>query len=118
MPPQRLKIMDLGIRVADYERGCPRPQPELLSRNVSDIENLPKGKPSAIKEYCEAKISKENDYLHLWVCVKGRGQTIAHPVPFQEDDPLGIPELRKYCGWFKRYLSLYSAIAVKEKEVS
>lgn len=117
MPPRQLEIMDLGIGVADCESQRPSPQLDLFSRNNFDIENLPKGKPSVIKEYCEAIISKDNDYLHLWVCIKRRGQTIAHPVPFQEDDPLGIPELRKYCGWFKRYLSLYSAIAVKEREV-
>ena len=104
--------------MSDTERRRPSPQPEPLSRNIFDSEHLTKGKPSVIKDYCEAIIRKDDDYLHLWVCIKIRGQTIAHAIPFQEDQPLGIPELRKYCGWFKRYFSLYSAIAVKEKEVS
>ena len=110
--------MDLGIRVADHERERPGPQPELLSRHISDSEHLLKGKPSVIKEYCEKIIRKNGDYLHLWVCIKRRRQTIGCPVQFQEDLPLGIPELRKYCGWFKRYFSLYSATAVKERQVS
>lgn len=104
--------------MADHERQYPSPQPELTSRNIFDSEHFSKGKPSVIKEYCEAIIRKDDDYLHVWVCIKGRGQTIAHPVPFQEDQPLGIAELRRYCGWFKRYFSLYSATAVKEIEVS
>jgi hypothetical protein len=72
--------MDLGIRLADHERQRSSPQPELLSlheikgRNVFYGEDLPKGKPSVIKEYCEATIRKHEDYLHLWVCIKGQRQ--------------------------------------------
>jgi hypothetical protein len=71
-----------------------------------------------IKEYCEAAIEQHGDQQHLWICIKRRGQTFAQHVLFPEDETLGIQELRKYCGWFKRYFSLYSATAVKEIEVS
>lgn len=107
MPPQQFGLMGLGIRVPGYERQRCGPQPELLSRNISDSEYLLKGKPSVIKEYCEAIICESRDYLHLWVYIKGRRQTIARPVPFQEDLPFGIPELRKYYAWFKRYSYYY-----------
>jgi hypothetical protein len=90
----------------------------VVGGNVFYRENLPKGKPSVIKDFCEAAISKHGDQLHVWICIKRGRQTIACYVLFPEEETLGIEEIRKYCGLFKRYFSLYSATAVKEIEAS
>lgn len=86
--------------------------------SVFDHSPQEKGKPSPIKAYCEAALRKCGDQRHLWICIRRGKQTIAHDVAFPEDKTLGIVELRKYCGWFKRYFSLYSVTAMQEVKVS
>lgn len=70
-----------------------------------------------IKSYCERAIGEHGERQHIWICIKQERRVIARDVVFPDDETLGIQELRKYCGWFKRYFSLYSATAVQEVQV-
>jgi len=88
------------------------------AESVFDHGPQEKGKPSPIKTYCEAALREYGDQRHLWICIRRGKQTIAHDVAFPNDKTLGILELRKYYGWFKRYFSLYSVTAMQEVKVS
>ena len=100
--------MELDIRTVD--NAGPDPNPECHSPRL--------GKPSVIKTYCEKAIDKYGEGQHIWICIKRERRIVARDVLFPDDDSLGIQELRKYCGWFKRYFSFYSAVAVQEVQVT
>jgi hypothetical protein len=62
--------MALGVRLVHYEGQLSSPQPELLplhrvtGRNFFYRDNLPKVKPSATKDYCEAAMHEHGDQVH------------------------------------------------------
>jgi hypothetical protein len=74
------------------------------------------GKPSVIKWYCEqAMDTRGKDSECIWVCFKRGERWIAKDVQLSER-PLGVYELRKLYGWWKRR-SLFSAVGVREVKV-
>jgi hypothetical protein len=74
------------------------------------------GKPSAIHSYCQRAI----DHGHkecIWLGMQRGRRWIAKDIQLGvTEKPLGIYELRKLSGWWKRH-SLYSAVGVKEIKV-
>ena len=120
--------MDSGVRINDEEAQYTIPEPSTgpqVSPEVSDqkksvfADRKPpkKGRPSAIKDYCESQSSKNGDQQHLWICKRRDRRYFAYDIRFLEDETIGIRELRKGEGLFKRYFSLYSAIALQEGKV-
>jgi len=74
------------------------------------------GKPSVIKWYCEqAMDTRGKDSECIWICFKRGEHWIAKDVQLSER-PLGVYELRKLCGWWKRH-SLFSVVGVREVKV-
>lgn len=74
------------------------------------------GKPSVIKWYCEqAMDTRGKESECIWVCFKRGQRWIAKDVQLSER-PLGVYELRRLCGWWKRH-SLFSAVGVQEVKV-
>jgi hypothetical protein len=85
-----------------------------------DVEKLSAiwnhGKPSIIKFYCEqAMRTTGRDSECIWVCIKRGRRWIAKDIQLSER-PLGVYELRKLCGWWKRH-SLFSAVGVRDVKV-
>jgi hypothetical protein len=90
------------------------PNPDLpaepILRRSLDFERC---RPSVIKDYCLQAI-KEGHTKCIWLCMRRGKKWIAKDVKDGVwDSPLGVHELRKMCGWWKRH-SLYSAVGVKE----
>ncbi len=81
-----------------------------IIRHSPDVEA---GRPSVIKDYCLEAIN-EGHTKCIWVCMKRGRKWIAKDIKLEAwDSPLGVYDLRKMCGWWKRH-SLYSAVGVKE----
>jgi hypothetical protein len=73
-----------------------------------------RGKSSVIKTYCEKVIAtRGRESECIWIYIKKGRRLIAKDVQLSER-PLGVYELRKLCGWWKRH-SLFSAVGVVDK---
>jgi hypothetical protein len=91
------------------------PQP-VPSESVFRSHESEHGKPSVIHSYCQRAI----DHGHkecIWLGIQHGRRWIAKDIQLGvTEKPLGIYELRKLSGWWKRH-SLYSAVGVKEIKV-
>lgn len=77
------------------------------------LPDVKTGKQSVVKHYCLQAI-KEGHTKCIWLCMKRGRRWIAKDIKLEAcDSPLGVGELRKMCGWWKRH-SLYSVVGVKE----
>jgi hypothetical protein len=75
-----------------------------------------KGRPSVIASYCNDTIARGDEEC-IWFCMQRGRKWIAKDVhPTTEAKRLGIDELRRHGGWWKRY-SMFSAVGVKEVNV-
>jgi hypothetical protein len=75
-----------------------------------------RGKPSAIHSYCQRAIDQGYKEC-IWLGMQRGRRWIAKDIQLGvEEKPLGIYELRKLSGWWKRH-SLFSAVGVKEIKV-
>jgi hypothetical protein len=92
------------------------PQPRLTGPVFRELQDVECGKPSVINSYCQQAIDRGHREC-IWFCIKRGRRWIAKDIQLRiEDRPLGIYELRKQCGWWKRH-SLFSAVGVKEIKV-
>jgi hypothetical protein len=74
------------------------------------------GKPSVIHSYCQQAIDNGHKDC-VWLGIQRGRRWIAKDIQLGvEEKRLGIYELRKLSGWWKRH-SLYSAVGVKEIKV-
>jgi hypothetical protein len=74
------------------------------------------GKPSVIHAYCQQAIDNGQKEC-IWLGIQSGRRWIAKDIQLGvEEKRLGIYELRKLSGWWKRH-SLYSAVGVKEIKV-
>lgn len=81
--------------------------PEIFTKQLE-------GRPSVILKHCLRAIQKDHTEC-LWLCMRHRGRILAKDIPLASKDGCLITmyDLRKECGWWKRY-SLYSAKGIKE----
>lgn len=90
-------------------------QTESVSLSLEQIEH---GKPSLLKSYCEQAIYHGGPEAEcIWLCMQNGRKWIAKDIKFDpEKHSLGIVQLRRQCGWWKRH-SMYAAMGVKEVQV-
>jgi hypothetical protein len=90
-------------------------QPCQTGSVFQDPQHIEHGKPSVIKSYCE-QIGNHGKEC-IWLCMQRGRKWIAKDIKLEiENQPLGIYELRKQCGWWKRH-SMFSVVGVKEIKV-
>jgi hypothetical protein len=91
------------------------PQPA-YPRSVFRSHKSEHGKPSVIHAYCQHAIDNGHKEC-IWLGIQRGRRWIAKDIQLGvEEKPLGIYELRKLSGWWKRH-SLFSAVGVKEIKV-
>jgi hypothetical protein len=116
--------VELSPVVADHsEPGSPgtehqatmTTQPCETGSVFQDPQHIEHGKPSVIKSYCEQVGNHGKECI--WLCMQRGRKWIAKDIKLEiENQPLGIYELRKQCGWWKRH-SMFSVVGVKEIKV-
>jgi hypothetical protein len=91
----------------------PQPSP---TGSVFQSNEIQRGRPSVILAHCQRAIDNGHKEC-IWLGIQRGRHWIAKDIQLGvTEKPLGIYELRKLSGWWKRH-SLYSAVGVKKIKV-
>jgi hypothetical protein len=115
----RVELGDLSVREAQHSSSCDQVGHLPLGKSFSpaaifsDIPHPDGGQPPVIIDHCQEALDQGRTE-YIWLCMRRGGGTNAKDIQLSNGDtPLGIYDLRKECGWWKRH-SMFSVIGVKE----